>query len=100
MTRSPQPVIDLIMAEIARDVPSARPPSTAKNGVSERCTARPRPRPPGRPPPGGHGELGEPADEHRVQASGHRRAARRHDLDAGRRSGPVSASPPSTITRL
>jgi len=34
-TRSPQPVSDLIIAEIAREVPSARPPSTAKNGVSE-----------------------------------------------------------------
>ena len=30
-----QPVMDLIMAEIARDVPSARPPAAAKNGVSD-----------------------------------------------------------------
>src|SRR5580658_10508228 len=34
-TRSAQPVSDLIIAEMARDVPSARPPSTAKKGVSE-----------------------------------------------------------------
>src|SRR5580704_488458 len=34
-TRSPHPVSDVIMAEMAREVPSARPPSTAKNGVSE-----------------------------------------------------------------
>ena len=29
------PVIDRIIAEIARDVPSARPPAEAKNGVSD-----------------------------------------------------------------
>src|SRR5579862_9846512 len=34
-TRSPQPVSDLIIAVMARDVPIARPPSTAKNGVCE-----------------------------------------------------------------
>src|SRR5579863_10299508 len=34
-TRSLPPVSDLIIAEMARDVPSARPPSTAKNGVCE-----------------------------------------------------------------
>ena len=30
-----QPVSDLIIAEIAREVPNARPPATAKNGVCE-----------------------------------------------------------------
>src|ERR1700733_12846500 len=33
--RIPQPVSDLIIAAMARDVPIAPPPSTAKNGVSE-----------------------------------------------------------------
>ncbi len=35
MTVSRQPVIDRIIAEIARDVPRARPPAAAKNGVSD-----------------------------------------------------------------
>ncbi len=35
MTVSRQPVTDRIIAEIARDVPSARPPAAAKKGVSD-----------------------------------------------------------------
>jgi len=35
VTVSEHPVIDRIMAEIAREVPSARPPAEAKNGVSD-----------------------------------------------------------------
>ena len=35
VTVSAQPVTDRIIAEIARDVPSARPPAEAKNGVSD-----------------------------------------------------------------
>ena len=35
MIVSEHPVTDRIIAEIARDVPSARPPAEAKNGVSD-----------------------------------------------------------------
>ena len=97
-TRSRQPVSLLIIAEIAREVPSARPPSVAKNSDCEQLysaappqtawqaassagmvnsgTSRPAPRPPGAP------------------------AAGRHDLQASLAAAARPApGPPSTSTR-
>jgi hypothetical protein len=95
--RRPQPVSDLIIAEMAREVPRARPPATAKNGVCEQLySSAPSHTAWHAASSAGMVNSGnQPTSTASAEAS----ATGATTFSPAARSGPASAGPPSTMTR-
>ena len=96
-TCSPQPVSDLIIAEMAREVPSARPPSTAKNGVCEQLYSSAPPQTAWQA--ASSAGMVNSGNQPTRTASAAAPAAGGTTSRPACRSGSASAGPPSTITR-